>query len=211
MTIAGKNSNIQEPKMFDKIKIEKVKDEVKDKISKVVKEFEEKNKLIDKIETNFSKNKKHISEPITKLFPEEPVKKTCENPNPAFQEEPKSVSKEPIVKKSFKKPNTMKLPEEPVKKSSEKPNLPAELIEPIRNSKGFERNIKLLNFQDKINNMSQEDLKAVRDYLLKEINKTKNNNNNDLLLSADDYLLLVKLLNKVEMKIHTIDKHIMLE
>ncbi|GIW21957.1 MAG: hypothetical protein KatS3mg068_0964 [Candidatus Sericytochromatia bacterium] len=139
MTISGKNSNIKEPKMFDKVEDKKNEAKVSDIVKEILKEPKEQI-IKDKIE-NHSKYGK--AEKFVDIF-SEPIKQ-----------------------------------------------FPAGFIESIRNAEGVERDEKLLNFKQKIDNMSEKDLKAVRDYLVKEMANPKNND--DPLLGA--------LLNQVNMEL----------
>lgn len=64
---------------------------------------------------------------------------------------------------------------------------PVRVVESLRNAEGSDRNEKLLNFQNKIDHMSEKELKMVRNYLVNEMASPKN----------DDDQLLGALLNAV--------------
>ena len=64
---------------------------------------------------------------------------------------------------------------------------PEGFVDSIRNAEGSDRNQKLLNFQNKIDHMSEKELKMVRNHLVNEMSSPKN----------DDDQLLGALLNVV--------------
>lgn len=57
---------------------------------------------------------------------------------------------------------------------------PKTVIEDIRNAKGADRDSKLVDFQNKLNNMSDKDLRATRDYLVKAMADPNNKDDETL-------------------------------
>jgi len=80
-------------------------------------------------------------------------------------------------------------------------SFPAGFVESIRNSEGINRDEKLINFQKKIDNMPEKDLKVLRDYLVKEMANPKN----------DDDPLLGALLNAVNRELDSRENNIFIK